>query len=102
MSPKLVRQRESRVGKGGWPLTGGLQEGSFSWCCFLGFGGLVCNVFLGCITHYPRKRHLFLLRELFESLVEIGRKAYRGTDQGWALVLHASSLSLFSLHRSLP
>src|SRR5664280_284534 len=62
----------------------------------------VCNVFLGCITHDPRKRHLFLLREIFESLVEIGRKAYGGTDQGCAPSLCASSLSLFFLHRVLP
>src|SRR6266542_798875 len=102
MSPKLLRQRESRVGKGRWLLIGVLGGESYSWCCFLGFDGSVCNVFLRCIAHYPRQRDLFLPRDFFESFVEIRREADRCADSGCALGLHASSLSPFPLHRGLP
>src|ERR1035438_9964074 len=102
MSPKLLRQRESRVEKGRWPLIGGLGGGSYSWCCFLGFDGEVCNVLLSCITHYPRQRYLFLPRDFFECFIEIGREGDRRADRGCALSLHASSLLSFPLHRGLP
>src|ERR1017187_489745 len=57
------------------------------------------DILFGCITDYPRQRHLFLLRDFVESFVEIGREANRRTDPGRALSLRAFSLSLFRLHR---
>src|ERR1019366_23600 len=69
---------------------------------FLNRGHLIGDVLLRCITHYPRQRYLFLLRDFVESFVEIGREGDRCADRRCALSLHASSLSLFSLHRGLP
>src|ERR1019366_6405991 len=57
------------------------------------------DVLLGCVTHDPSQRNLFLFRDFVESFVEIGREADRRTDPGRALSLRAFSLSLFRLHR---
>ena len=63
---------------------------------------LLGNVFLRRLTHNPGQRHLFLLSEVFERFIEIGRKTDRRTDQNCPLIFHALSLSLFPVHVGVP
>src|ERR1039458_3617611 len=60
------------------------------------------DVLLGRVTDYPRQRHLFLLRDLFESFVKIGRKCNRCPDCRFPLSLWAPSLRPFFFHWAVP
>src|ERR1700687_3494630 len=53
---------------------------------FPGLRFFVSDVLLRRVAHYPRQRHFFLLREIFEVLVNLNGKTDRRPDR--ALGLH--------------
>jgi len=108
MSPKLVRQRESRVGTGRWLLTGNRRSRSCCTSCqFSGTAGglpppLPRNISFRCVPHNPGQGYFLLFRYPFERLVEIGRKTDRRTDQRCALRLASPCSFLLHVARPFP